>query len=206
MTEMTPADFAALGGGEAQNSWLWIIVLFFIFAMNGNGFGFGNGNGALTRAELAQGFADNTVLRKLDGITNGLSDGFYAQNTTTLNGFNGLGQEIANNRFAAQQCCCETNRNIDSVKYENAQNTCAIVNAINADGEKTRALITQNEIQALRDKLQDTRLELSQVNQNAQIIGALQQKAPIPAYQVMSPYMSNLYACGYGNGCCGNFA
>ena len=206
MTEMTPADFAALGGGEAQNSWLWIIVLFFIFAMNGNGFGFGNGNGALTRAELAQGFADNTVLRKLDGITNGLSDGFYAQNTTMLNGFNGLGQEIANNRFAAQQCCCETNRNIDSVKYENAQNTCAIVNAINADGEKTRALITQNEIQALRDKLQDTRLELSQVNQNAQIIGALQQKAPIPAYQVMSPYMSNLYACGYGNGCCGNFA
>lgn len=205
MTEMTPADFAAIGGGEAQNSWLWIIVLFFIFAMNGNGFGFGNGNGALTRAELAQGFADNTVLRKLDGITNGLSDGFYAQNTTMLNGFNGLGQEIANNRFAAQQCCCETNRNIDSVKYENAQNTCSIVNAINADGEKTRALITQNEIQALRDKLQDTRLELSQVNQNAQIIGALQPVAK-PAYQVMSPYMSNLYACGYGNGCCSNFA
>ena len=206
MTEMTPADFAALGGGEAQNSWLWIIVLFFIFAMNGNGFGFGNGNGALTRAELAQGFADNTVLRKLDGITNGLSDGFYAQNTTMLNGFNGLGQEIANNRFAQQNCCCDIERSVDSVKYENAQNTCAIVNAINADGEKTRALITQNEIQALRDKLQDTRLELSQVNQNAQIIGALQQKAPIPAYQVMSPYMSNLYACGYGNGCCGNFA
>ena len=205
MTEMTPADFAALGGGEAQNSWLWIIVLFFIFAMNGNGFGFGNGNGALTRAELSQGFDNQSVLRKLDGITYGLSDGFYAQNTTMLNGFNGLGQEIANNRFAAQQCCCETNRNIDSVKYENAQNTCAIVNAINADGEKTRALITQNEIQALRDKLQDTRLELSQVNQNAQIIGALQPVAK-PAYQVMSPYMSNLYACGYGNGCCGNFA
>ena len=204
MTEMTPADFAALGGG-GQNSWLWIIVLFFIFAMNGSGFGFGNGNGALTRAELAQGFADNTVLRKLDGITDGLCDGFYDQNTTMLNGFNGLGQEIANNRFAAQQCCCETNRNIDSVKYENAQNTCSIVNAITADGEKTRALITQNEIQALRDKLQDTRLELSQVNQNAQIIGALQPVAK-PAYQVMSPYMSNLYACGYGNGCCGNFA
>lgn len=206
MTEMTPADFAALGGSE-QNSWLWIIVLFFIFAMNGNGFGFGNGNGALTRAELAQGFADNTVLRKLDGITDGLCDGFYAQNTTMLNGFNGLGQEIANNRFAAQQCCCETNRNIDSVKYENAQNTCAIVNAIKEDGDKTRNLLTQSEIQALRDKLQDTRFELSQVNQNATIIGALQQKAPIPAYQVMSPYMSNLYACGYGNGCgCSQFA
>ena len=122
-----------------------------------------------------------------------------------LNGFNGLGQEIANNRFAAQQCCCETNRKIESVKYENAQNTCAIVNAIKEDGDKTRNLLTQSEIQALRDKLQDTRFELSQVNQNAQIIGALQPVAK-PAYQVMSPYMSNLYACGYGNGCCGNFA
>ena len=64
--------------------------------------------------------------------------------------------------------------------------------------------MTSNTIQALRDKLQDTQLQLSQVNQNATIIGALQQKAPIPAYTVMSPYMSNLTACGYGY--CSNFA
>ena len=206
------ADIAAVSGDRndgifgGDSSGFIVLILFLIMLSGGAGFGWGgNANGALTRAELSQGFDNQSVLRKLDGITYGLSDGFYAQNTTMLNGFNGLGQEIANNRFAAQQCCCETNRNIDSVKYENAQNTCAIVNAINADGEKTRALITQNEIQALRDKLQDTRLELSQVNQNAQIIGALQPVAK-PAYQVMSPYMSNLYACGYGNGCCGNFA
>ena len=209
------ADIAAVSGDRndgifgGDSSGFIVLILFLIMLSGGAGFGWGgNGNGALTRAELSQGFADNTVLRKLDGITDGLCDGFYAQNTTMLNGFNGLGQEIANNRFAQQNCCCNIERNIDSVKYENAQNTCAIVNAIKEDGDKTRNLLTQSEIQALRDKLQDTRFELSQVNQNATIIGALQQKAPIPAYTVMSPYMSNLYACnGYGTGCgCSQFA
>lgn len=207
------ADIAAVSGDRndgifgGDSSGFIVLILFLIMLSGGAGFGWGgNGNGALTRAELSQGFDNQSVLRKLDGITYGLSDGFYAQNTTMLQGFNTVGSQIAENRFAQQNCCCETNRNIDSVKYENAQNTCAIVNAINADGEKTRALITQNEIQALRDKLQDTRLELSQVNQNAQIIGALQPVAK-PAYTVMSPYMSNLTACGYGNGCgCSQFA
>ena len=208
------SDIAAVSGNRndgifgGDSSGFIVLILFLIMLSGGAGFGWGgNANGALTRAELSQGFDNQSVLRKLDGITYGLSDGFYAQNTTMLNGFNGLGQEIANNRFAQQNCCCDIERSIDSVKYENAQNTCAIVNAIKEDGDKTRSLLTQAEIQTLRDKLQDTRFELSQVNQNATIIGALQQKAPIPAYTVMSPYMSNLYACGYGNGCgCSQFA
>lgn len=214
------ADIATATGdrndGFLEGNGVIIILLFFL--MLGGGFGgFGGwggnaANGALTRAELSQGFDNQSVLRKLDGITSGLCDGFYAMNTNNLQmqnqlqrdlcqGFAAVNSGIAENRFAAQQCCCETNRNIDAVRYENAQNTCAIVNAINSDGEKTRALITQNEIQALRDKLADTRLELSQVNQNATIIGALQPVAK-PSYQVMSPYMSNLYACGYNNSCC----
>ena len=203
------ADIAAVTGDRndgifgGDSSGFIVLILFLIMLSGGAGFGWGgNANGALTRAELSQGFDNQSVLRKLDGITYGLSDGFYAQNTTMLNGFNTIGSQIAENRFAQQNCCCDIERNIDSVKYENAQNTCAIVNAIKEDGDKTRSLLTQAEIQTLRDKLQDTRFELSQVNQNATIIGALQQKAPIPAYTVMSPYMSNLTACGYGN-CCG---
>jgi hypothetical protein len=70
-----------------------------------------------------------------------------------LNGFNTLGMQIAENRFAAQNCCCETNRNIDAVRYEAQKNTCDITTAIHAEGEATRALIRENEIQALRDKV-----------------------------------------------------
>lgn len=221
---LSAADVAAVtdrpmyGDGYGCNGgWVWIILLFALFGFGGFGYG-RNGNG-LTQAEMQQGFDTQSTLRKLDGITYGLSDGFYAMNTNMLQGQNQLARDlcqgfsavnagISENRFAAQQCCCETNRNIDAVRYENAKNTCDIVNAIHEDGEKTRALMTANEIQALRDKLSDTRLELSQVNQNNTLITALQPVAK-PAYPVMSPYMSNYYACGgfnNGCGCNGSFA
>lgn len=100
------------GGGGLTT----IIVIFFLFAMMGGGFGgfggFGgwggfNGaaaNGALTRAELQQGFDTQEITRKLDGITNGLSDGFYAQNTTMLTGFRDVTAAVNDARFATQQC------------------------------------------------------------------------------------------------------
>ena len=200
------------GFGMAGGAWIWVILIFAIF---GFGNGFGRNGSALTQAEMQQGFDTQSTLRKLDGITNGLCDGFYAQNTTMLQGFNGIGSQIAENRFAAQQCCCETNRNIDAVRYENAKNTCDIVNAINADGEKTRALMTANEIQALRDKIaeqgqaiQTATFNLSQVAQTSNIVNALR-PTPIPAYLTCSPYQSSYYAYNGINGCTGcngNFA
>lgn len=206
------------GFGMAGGAWIWVILIFAIFGFGGNGFG-RNGN-ALTQAEMQQGFDTQSTLRKLDGITYGLSDGFYAQNTTMLQGQNQLARDlcqgfaatnsaISENRFAAQQCCCETNRNIDAVRYENAKNTCDIVNAINADGEKTRALMTANEIQALRDKIaeqgqaiQTANFNLSQVAQTSNIVNALR-PTPIPAYLTCSPYQSSYYAYNGVNGCTG---
>ena len=141
------------GGG----AW-WIIILFlFMFGMGGFG-GFGGQNGALTRAEMQQGFDTAEVTRKLDGLSYGLSDGFYAQNTTMLNGFAGVTAAVENARFAAQQCCCETNRNIDSVRYDAQKNTCDITTAIHAEGEATRNMMQQNEIQQLRDRIQRAEL------------------------------------------------
>ena len=141
------------GGG----AW-WIIILFlFMFGMGGFG-GFGGQNGALTRAEMQQGFDTAEVTRKLDGLSYGLSDGFYAQNTTMLNGFAGVTAAVENARFAAQQCCCETNRNIDGVRYDAQKNTCDITTAIHAEGEATRSLIQKNEMQNLRDRLQQMEL------------------------------------------------
>lgn len=141
------------GGG----AW-WIIILFlFMFGMGGLG-GFGGQNGALTRAEMQQGFDTAEVTRKLDGLSYGLSDGFYAQNTTMLNGFAGVTAAVENARFAAQQCCCETNRNIDGVRYDAQKNTCDIITAIHAEGEATRNLMQQNEIQQLRDRIQRAEL------------------------------------------------
>jgi hypothetical protein len=209
MTEMSAADIKAVTEGNHYGygygdmyggQWIWFILL---FALYSGGYGFnGRGNG-VTQLELQQGFDNQSVMRKLDGITNGLCDGFYAVNTSILNGVNSLGQEIANNRFAAQQCCCETNRNIDAVRYEAAKNTCEIVRAIEKDGDATRALINANVTQALRDKLvekdqmlQTANFQLSQQAQSANLINTLK-PCPIPAYPSCSPYQTfGFNGCG----------
>ena len=184
---------------DGQGSWFWIVVLFLFMFGSGNGM-FG-GNSALTRAEMTDGFNNQSVLRKLDGISNGLCDGFYAMNTGMLNGFNTVGSQIAENRFAAQNCCCETNRNIDAVRFEGEKNTCAITNAIHAEGEATRALINANAMQDLRDKLEARDREvmirdfqLSQLAQNATLVNELRPCAK-PAYITCSPYAPT-GACG----------
>lgn len=190
-------------GFDGQGSWFWIVVLFlFMFGFGGNGFG-RNNDGALTRADLCQDFNFNDLQNGVRGIQSGLCDGFYAQNTTMLNGFNSLGSQIAENRYAAQNCCCETNRNIDAVRSENYKNTCEVVNAIRADGDATRALINSNTMQNLRDRLtakdqelQTANFQLSQQAQNATLIGALR-PFPQPAYITCSPYTAvNGFGCG----------
>lgn len=190
-TESDRRDYdGGFGGG-----WMWIIVLFlFMFGAGGNGFGWGGRGNGLTQVELQQGFDTQEITRKLDGLANGLSDGFYAQNTTMLNGFNSLGMQIAENRFAAQQCCCETNRNIDAVRYEAQRNTCDITTAIHAEGEATRAMLRDQETQRLRDELAQARDVISNSNQSRYILGQL------------GRFYTNPPCYGYDNDGCGRCA
>lgn len=192
---------------------MWVMFLFFILALGGGaGFGFGGASGALTRAEMYDGFTLNNIERQVQGVQQGLCDGFYAMNTGILNGFsgvqrdlctgfNGVNQNINQARFDMQSCCCETNRNIDAVRYENAKNTCDIVNAIREDGALTRAQMTQQEIQSLRDQLQTANMQLSQQAQSANLINELRPCAK-PAYITCSPYQAANYGMGYGCGSC----
>lgn len=156
---------------------------------------------------MCDGFNFNNIESGIRGIQNGICDGFYAQNTTMLQGFNGIqrdlctgfgdvNQNINQARFDAQQCCCETNRNIDSLRFQSEKNTCDIVNAIKADGDATRALITQNTIQELRDNLQAAQLQLGNVAQTQTLINELRPCAK-PAYITCSPYEARGYGgCG----------
>lgn len=199
---MTPADMRAVTDGTRDDGfgmgggWMWIIVLFlFLFGFGGGG-AWGNRGQGLTQMEMQQGFDTQEIVRKLDGINYGLCDGFYAQNTTMLNGFAGVTTAVRDAQFAAQQCCCETNRNIDAVRYEAQKNVCDITTAIHAEGEATRALIQQNEMQALRDKVSELQLAQSQCAQNAYLTGTLR-PYPVPAYPVCGP-------CGWNSGAWNN--
>ena len=202
------SDIAAAMGnrnGWGNNDFLYLL---FLFAFGGgNGFGWGrNGNG-VTQIELQQGFDNQSVMRKLDGITNGLCDGFYATNTNMLQGQNHLQRDLCQGFSSTAAAIAETNRNIDAVRYEAAKNTCDIVRAIEKDGDATRALINANTMQALRDKiaekdqmLQTANFQLSQQAQSANLINELRPCAK-PAYITCSPYQSQNYGYNFGCGC-----
>ena len=199
MSEVMGAQPVYEVGGTNQDgfggNWIWLI-LFILLIGGGNGFGFGGGSnavqGALTRADLNEGFAFNNIDRQLQNIGNGICDSTFALNNTMLQGFNSTNSGIADLGYRMQSCCCETNRNIDAVRYENEKNACAIMQ--NADANTNRIIdhMTQNEIQSLRDQLAAANLGLSNMAQTANIVA---QVRPYPVQCVpFTPYNCN--PCG----------
>ena len=228
-TGLSVADALALqdrsgrddGMGFGDGGFMWLFFLFFLLAWGGNGMFGGNGGAtgaALTRAELCDGFNFQNVENGIRGVQNGLCDGFYAVNTSLLNGFAGVSNSLCNGfnnvngnitqlGYQMQDCCCETNRSIDSVRYENARNTCDIIQAANDNTQRIIDHMTQSEIQSLRDQLQSAQLTLDNAQQTTNIVNALR-PTPMPAYITCSPYESANIAnaalfggCGCGCGC-----
>ena len=150
--------------GDTGAWWIVLFVLFFAFGGWGNGWGgFGGNNGgatpyatsAVTQSDLQRGFDTQSIVGKLDGITNGLCDGFYAVNNSMLTGFNGINTNIMQTGYGIQQainadtvanmqntnalqaqlanCCCETREAIQNVNYNMATNTCALQNTMNSN-------------------------------------------------------------------------
>lgn len=220
MGTLTTEELMAMNMNNRQDDGMWgnpFVYLVWIWAFNafgGGGFGgFNNAaaNGALTRAELYDGFTMNNIERQIQGLQTGLCDGFYSMNTTNLQGFNGISRDLCTGfnginqninqaRFDNQQCCCETNRNIDALRFQSEKNTCDIVNAIHQEGETTRALINQNTMQELRDQLQAAQLQLGNVAQTQTLINELRPCAK-PAYITCSPYTTSFNSCGSACGC-----
>lgn len=196
------ADIAAVTGNNRDDGFLggdgiWAIIVFaMIFGWGGFGNGWGNGgnggatpfaSGALTQADLQRGFDTQAIVGKLDGITNGICDGFYAVNNSMLTGFNGINTNIMQTGYGIQQainadtianmqntnalqsqlanCCCETREAIQGVNYNMAQNTCALQNTMNTN---TRDIIdSQNAgTRAILDYLCNEKISSLQAENN----------------------------------------
>ena len=240
------AEGYAVGQGNANNGgwgngawgaeWLWIIVLFALFGNNGWGFGGNGGNNigyelgkVATSNDVAVGFAQNATLSSLNdlklgqaGIQQTLCQGFSGINTAILQAQNANEKGFAQLGYQLADCCCQTQRAIDGVNYNMAQNTCNITNAINTstrdiiDSQRdgTNAILnflTQEKISSLQAENAALTAQLSQNAQTRTLIDTLR-PCPQPAYITCSPYESVYgvgrngygYGCGYNSGCgCG---
>ena len=206
------------GGMFGGDGWWGIILLALLFGW-GNGFG-GNrgGGGGGGNDPVSQGFALNSLENGIRGIQQGLCDGFYAVNTGLLTGFNGIQSQLAS-------CCCETQRNIDGVRYDMATGFCNLGNTIqsttrdvidnqNANYRGIMDFLVQSKLDALRSENESLRLRASQADQNAVIRAAIDASTaeiirrtgndcPTPAYWVSPPTpvqvpYQNSCGCGCG--------
>lgn len=242
---VAPTNAGGNGGfGWGDNGALWLIVLFlFIFAGGwGNGFG-SNGNGGVVDGYvLTSDFAN--VERKIDGVNDGLCNGFYQQaqliNNTNMAMANGFGQaelsratqqaalmqQLTAMQMQAAECCCNTQRSIEGVRYDMAAQACDtrntvqnatrdIIDAMNNGFRGVDQRLTAQEIAAKDAKIaeQNQRLFAADLaaSQSAQTLDmrnyvsaqfAYYNPRPVPSFSVPAPYQytgcGNQYNC---NGC-----
>ena len=208
------------GGNRSGGDGFWggdgvwgFLILALVFG--GRGFGFGGGGGCGCETAVSNGFALNGLENGIRGIQQGLCDGFYAVNTGLLTGFNGIQSQLA-------QCCCETQRGIDSVKYDMATGLCGLGNTINgvardiienqnAGVRSILDFLTQDKISSLQAENQALKFQASQSAQNAFITATQEAQTaelirriapmPVPSYAVPAPYP--YCGSGYSAGGCG---
>lgn len=201
------------GWGNGAGCFMWIILLFALM-----GGGWNNNRGDMARIQDVYASNDNQTLnanvRDLNNsmfrLGNGISDATFALNNTINAGFNNTGRDIANGTYVLDKAVTDTRYVLGNAINENrfaAQNNAnMIAKAISDDGDKTRALIINNQMDNLRmalaekDRLLQTRdFELSQVGQTRDIIGAVR-PFPMPAFPVGNPYGAGCN-CGVSMGC-----
>ena len=200
---------------------IWALL---IFAMIFNG-GFGNNNNRYaTQDYVASEFTQQAVNNGFQNTNNLVSAGFGRVNDNicdvrqaVYNTGAGLSNQVLENRYAEQLSACQTQRDI--LTQTNELNTnllttalqnqakmddccCSIKNAIREDGEATRALITSNTIQDLRDQLNDAKNTITANGIGTSIVNQVR-PYPVPSYLVSSPYQS-LYNGFYGSNWYGN--
>lgn len=207
------------GGGMFGNSdGFWgIILLALLFGWGRGGYGFGGGSYGTpaTQADLANGFAQNTLQRGIDDIIlgqaqmqNWINQGFSGINTSLLTGFHGvdnavctLGYNMATGFNGIQKeisdCCCSTSRLIE-------RSTCDLITNQNANTQRIIDYLTNEKIDGLRAENVALKGRISNDAQSAYIIDKLAPKQPIPAYPVF-PSTSFAYPSGVtfgvGNNC-----
>ena len=239
---MEVGNNSGFGNGFGNGDGAWWIIILLLFGWGRNGFG-GN-NGGNDGGNYCYGFGAPNIYGKLDGITYGISDATFALNNTMTNGFAGVNNGITVNGYetrgaitdlgyrlqdcccktqqAIADCCCQTQRSIDNVRFENAQNTCAITNALNnstrdileSNNNNTRAILdflTQDKISTLTAENQALKFQASQTAQNAfitanqdaqtaELIRRLGADCPVNAYVVQPPTPVT-----FPTNCCGQF-
>lgn len=154
------SDIAAATGNEGMGGmggW-WMIILFALI-FGGNGGLFGGRGQAATTEDLASGFNFNS----LQGKTNDILAAVNASQAATGNAICQLGYQDAQHTFDLSQqiseCCCTTQRAIDSVKFDMANYASGTNATITAGIQKVLDKLCADQTAALQARVQSLELQ-----------------------------------------------
>lgn len=181
---MPMMPYGGMGGNDGfggGNCW-WIFIFFILFAGGGFG-GFGNRNGMDQFSLLDIKNNQRNIETAVNGVSRGICDSTYA-----------LNDSIKDLGFQSSKCCCETNRNIDSVKYDMSKGLCDIITNNNMNTRdlllgqerQTQRILDElrdDKMQNLRDKNQELTMTALLQKQTANILGVTNPRV-VPAYNV----------------------
>lgn len=176
------ADYG-YGANAMWNNPMWALAF---MRFMGGGYGWDNGYGGCGRnaAEVERAKADiiqntqaindaQTLSQQIRGITNGLSSLGFALNNTIKDTGASVGKAVKDVGAGMAMGFCNTNHNIDNLKYENAKNTADIINNGHIDTQRILDKLCATENMDLRQQLADVRLANSQFAQNEYLISKL---------------------------------
>lgn len=163
------ADVAAAtnGDGFGGNGAWWIIILFLFCFMGGAGNGmWGNNRQAATTDDVQNQFNFAALERQNNetvaavrqasyDVTGAVKDMGYMNN----NGIRDVESMVQQNGYNASQCCCETNRNIDSVRYDASLNTQALLASNAEQTQKILDAISTNRIADMQNQINALQLQ-----------------------------------------------
>ena len=217
------ANNNGFGLGNGWEGIIGLLVVAGLFGGGWGGFGFGGNRGSncATQADLSAGFSTSEIMSDLNDILLGqaqmqnfINQGFAGLNQTVTNGFAGVNNAICTLGYQNQagfnalsrelaDCCCTTQRNIDSLRYDMSKGFCDVVRA---GQDNTRAILdflTNEKIEGLRAENTALKGQISNDRQTRTLLDELK-PCPSAAYIVPNPnccYNYNVTGFGYGNGC-----
>ena len=171
-TGVSLSDIAAVtkdndGVFGGAGSGVWIFALLILLMLGGGNGLFGGNSSALSQADLQRAIDLNSIQEGQAGINSNVQRVAYENMAAIKDAQLTNLQEIRDNGalisagFANQQtCCCETNRNIDSVRYDLANYAAAIQATDTANTQKVLDAMSTNRMADMQNQI--NQLQLSQ--------------------------------------------
>lgn len=154
-----------LGGGNS----LVTLLLLFALISGGGAFGWGNrgdfGNyaTAASQTEILFGQQFQNLDNKIDRLGNGVADATFALNNSIKDGNAMVAGRVVDEGRAIQSqiadCCCTTQRNIDSVRFDMSNYFSQMQATDTANTQKILDVLAQNKIESLQGRINQLELQ-----------------------------------------------